>query len=88
MESFLVSTVPLIDKEYNKKICDIMDWNFETVHFRIPEENWYIYPTWLFRYIQAIIVPVITLSAISTKILMKKEIKQYLCGNSIHPVHN
>ena len=60
----------------------------ENVHFRIPEEEWYIYPTWLVRYIQAIIVPVIVLSAISTKILMKKEIKQYLCGNSIYPVHN
>ena len=60
----------------------------ENVHFRIPEEKWHIYPTWLIRYIQAIIVPVIALSAISTKILMKKEIKQYLRGNKIHPVHN
>ena len=63
-------------------------FSIENVHFRIPEEEWYIYPTWLVRYIQAIIVPLIVLSAISTKILMKKEIKQYLCGNSIYPVHN
>ena len=59
----------------------------EIVHFRIPEEKWYIYPAWLFRYIQVIIVPVIWFSAISTKILMKKEMKRYLFGNSVHPVN-
>ena len=35
---------------------------------------------------QTIIVPVINLSAIATKIFMKKEMKQYFFGNSIHQV--
>ena len=56
-------------------------------HFRIPQENLYIYPTWLFLFIQVIILPVITFSAIATKILMKKEMKRYLFGNQVHPVH-
>ena len=55
-------------------------------YFRIPQEKWYIYPAWLFLYIQVIIVPMIMLAAIATKIFMKKEMKQYLFGNSIHPV--
>ena len=51
----------------------------KNVHFRIPQEKWYIYPTWLFLCIQ-VILPVITLSAIATKILMKKEMQRYLFG--------
>ena len=56
-------------------------------HFRIPQENWYIYPTWLFLYIQFIILPVITLSAIATKILMKKEMQRYLFRTQVQPEH-
>ena len=59
----------------------------KNVHFRIPQEKWYIYPAWLFLYTQVIILPVILLSAIAIKILMKKEIKRYLFGNSIHTVN-
>ena len=58
----------------------------ENIYFRIPQEKWHIYPAWLFLYIQDIIVPVISLSAITTKILMKREMKRYLFGNNIHPV--
>ena len=57
------------------------------VDFRIPQERWYIYPAWLILYMQTIIVPMIMLSAIATKIFMKKEMKQYLFGNRIHQVH-
>ena len=56
-------------------------------YFSIPQEKWYIYPALLVLNIQKIIVPVIWFSAISTKILMKKEMKRYLFGNSIHKVH-
>ena len=59
----------------------------ENIYFRIPQEKWHIYPAWLFLYVQDIIVPVISLSAITTKILMKKEMKRFLFGNKIHPVH-
>jgi hypothetical protein len=59
----------------------------ENVYFRTPEEKWYTYPAWLFLHIQVIIIPVIWFSAVSTKIMMKKEMKRYLFGNSIHPVH-
>ena len=59
----------------------------KNVCFRIPQEKWYIYPAWLFLYIQVIILPVILLCVISIKILMKKEIKRYLFGDSIHKVH-
>ena len=59
----------------------------ENIYFRIPQEKWHIYPAWLFLYVQDIIVPVISLSAITTKILMKKEMKRFLFGNNIHPVH-
>ena len=59
----------------------------KNVHFRIPQEKWYIYPTWLFLCIQVIILPVITLSAIATKILMKKEMQRYLFANQVHPEH-
>jgi hypothetical protein len=57
----------------------------ENFHFRIPQEKWHIYPTWLFLYIHEIILPVIWFSAIGMKILMKKEMKRFLFGNSIHP---
>ena len=56
------------------------------IHFRIPQENWHNYPAWLLLYIHEIIAPVIALSAIAMKILMKKEMKRYLFGNSVHPV--
>ena len=59
----------------------------ENIYFRIPQEKWHIYPAWLFLYVQDIIVPVISLSAITTKILMKKEMKRFLFGNNIHLVH-
>ena len=59
----------------------------ENIYFRIPQEKWHIYPAWLFLYVQDIIVPVISLSAITTKILIKKEMKRFLFGNNIHPVH-
>ena len=59
----------------------------ENVNFRIPQDEYYMYPTWLFLYIQVIIVPIVWLSAIATKILMKKEMKRYLFGNTVHPVH-
>ena len=59
----------------------------ENIYFRIPQEKWHIYPAWLFLYVQDIIVPVISLSAITTKILMKKEMERFLFGNNIHPVH-
>ena len=59
----------------------------ENIYFRIPQEKWHIYPAWLFLYVQDIIVPVISLSAITTKILMKKEMKRFIFGNKIHPVH-
>ena len=59
----------------------------ENVYFRTPEEKWYTYPAWLFLHIQVTIIPVIWFSAISTKILMRKEMKRYLFGNSIHHVH-
>ena len=59
----------------------------KNIHFRIPQEKWHIYPAWLFLYIQNIIVPVTSLSAITTKILMKNEMKRFLFGNNIHPVH-
>ena len=58
----------------------------ENVHFRIPQENWHKYPVWLLLCIHEIIAPVIALSAIAMKILMKKEMKQYLFGNSVHPI--
>ena len=58
----------------------------ENVNFSIPEEKWYTYPAWIFLHIQVIIVPVICFSAISTKILMRKEMKRYFFGNSVHPV--
>ena len=45
-----------------------------------------MYPTWLFLYMQVIILPTFWLSAMATKILMKKEMKRYLFGNSVHPV--
>ena len=57
------------------------------VLFRIPQEKWYIYPMWLLLYMHDIILPVICFSAIATKIMMKKEMKRYLFGNSIHKVH-
>ena len=59
----------------------------QNVHFRLPKEQWYIYPACLVLNIQKIIVPLIWFSAISTKILMKKEMKRYLFGNSVHPVN-
>ena len=59
----------------------------ENIYFRIPQEKWHIYPAWLFLFVQDIIVPVISLSAITTKILIKKEMKRFLFGNNIHPVH-
>ena len=59
----------------------------ENIYFSIPEEKWYTYPAWLFLHIQVIIIPVIWFSAISTKILMRNEMKRYLFGNRIHPVH-
>ena len=65
-------------------MCDDL---IENVHFRIPQENWHKYPAWLLLCIHEIIAPVIALFAIAMKILMKKEIKRYLFGNSIHPVH-
>ena len=57
----------------------------ENVHFRIPQENWHEYPVWLLLCIHEIIAPVIALSAIAMKILMKKEMNRYLFGNSVHP---
>ena len=69
-------TVAVITKVSTKNVC-----------FRIPQEKWYVYPAWLFLYIQAIILPVILLCVIAVKILMKKEIKQYLFGISVHSVH-
>ena len=57
------------------------------IHFRTPQENWHKYPAWLLLCIHEIIAPVIALSAVAMKILMKKEMKQYLFGNSVHPVH-
>jgi hypothetical protein len=56
-------------------------------HFRISQENWHLYPTWLSIFIHEIIGPAIGLSAIALKILLKKEMKQFLSGNSVHPVH-
>ena len=41
---------------------------------------------WLFLYIHDIILPVICFSAIAIKIVMKKEMKRYLFGNSVFPV--
>ena len=41
-------------------------------NFRIPQEEYYMYPTWLFLYNQVIVLPIIWLSAMATKILMKK----------------
>ena len=58
----------------------------ENILFRIPQEKWYIYPAWLFLYIQTIVVPVIILSAIASKIFMKKEIKRYIFCKSIHQI--
>ena len=58
----------------------------ENVHFRIPQENWHKYPVWLLLCIHEIIAPVIALSAIAMKILMKKEVNRYLYGNSVHPL--
>jgi hypothetical protein len=58
------------------------------IHFRTPQENWHKYPAWLLLYIHEIIAPVIALSAIAMKILMKKEMKRYLFGNSVHPVQS
>jgi hypothetical protein len=55
----------------------------ENFHFRIPQEKWHIYPTWLFLYIHEIILPVIWFSAIGMKILMKKEMKRFLFGKMI-----
>ena len=55
-------------------------------HFRISQENWYLYPTWLYIFIHEIIGPAIALSAVALKILLKTEMKQFLFGNSIHPV--
>ena len=56
------------------------------IHFRTPQENWHKYPAWLLLCIHEIIAPVIALSAIAMKMLMKKEMKQYLFGNSVQPV--
>ena len=58
----------------------------ENVHFRIPQENWHEYPVWLLLWIHEIIGPEIAIFAIAMKILMKKEMKRYLFGNSVHPV--
>ena len=58
----------------------------ENVNFRIPQENWHKYPVWLLLCLHEIIAPVIALSAIAMKILMKKEMNQYLFGNSVHPI--
>ena len=59
----------------------------ENIYFRIPQEKWHIYPAWLFLYIHVIIAPAIGLSAIAMKIVMKNEMKRFLFGNSVHPVH-
>ena len=56
----------------------------KNVNFRIPQEEYYMYPTWLFLYNQVIILPTIWLSAMATKILMKKEMKRYLFGNKLY----
>ena len=66
-------------------MCDDL---IENVHFRIPQENWHEYPVWLLLCIHEIIGPVIAIFAIAMKILMKKEMKRYLFGNSVHPVQN
>ena len=66
-----------------KKMCNILT---ESVDFRIPQERWHLNPAWLFIYIHEIIAPGIGLSAIAMKILMKKEMKRFLFGNSVHPV--
>ena len=58
----------------------------ENVHFRIPQENWHKYPAWLLLCMHEIIGPVIGLFAIAMKILMKKEMKQFFFGNSVHPI--
>ena len=58
----------------------------ENVYFRIPQENWHKYPVWLLLCIHEIIAPVIALSAIAMKILMKEEMKRYLLGNSVQPI--
>ena len=58
----------------------------ENVYFRIPQENWHKYPVWLLLCIHEIIAPVIALSAIALKILMKKEMNRYLFGNSVYPI--
>ena len=55
-------------------------------HFRISQENWHLYPTWLYIFIHEIIGPAIALSAVALKILLKTEMKQFLFGNSVHPV--
>ena len=75
-----VMNVRIIERKYVSILI-------ENIYFRIPQEKWHIYPAWLFLYVQDIIVPVISLSAITTKILMKKEMKRFLFGNKIHPVH-
>jgi hypothetical protein len=56
----------------------------KNVNFRIPQEEYYMYPTWLFLYNQVIILPTIWLSAMATKILMKKEMKRYLFGKKLY----
>ena len=56
------------------------------IHFRTPQENWHKYPAWLLLCMHEIIAPVIALSAIAMKILMKKEVNRYLYGNSVHPL--
>ena len=71
-------------KIFKRKYVRLLIKNFI---FRTPQEEYYMYPTWLFLYIQVIVLPIIWLSAMATKILMKKEMKRYFFGNSVHPVH-
>ena len=68
-------------------MCDCFDL-IKNVHFRIPQENWHKYPAWLLLSIHEIIAPCIGFSAIAMKILMKNEMKRFLFGNSVYPVHN
>ena len=58
------------------------------IHFRIPQENWHKYPAWLLLFIHEIINPVIALLAIAMKILLKKEMRHYLFGNSVYPIQS
>ena len=77
--------VRIVTNKYisNKKVLVLIG----NVHFRIPQENWHLYPAWLILYIHVIIAPAIGLSAIAMKILMKNEMKRFLFGNSVYPVH-